>query len=72
MELVINIFLGFLAVYTLLGLLFGLYFIFLGATKIDPLLADTKKGVRVLLFPGVIATWPLFIRKAFQSKSTNL
>ncbi len=71
MEIIINIFLGFLAIYALLGLLFGLYFIFIGATKIDPLLTDTKKGVRVLLFPGVMATWPLFIRKAFQSKTKN-
>lgn len=68
MELVINIFLGFLAIYALLGLLFGLYFLFVGATKIDPLLGDSKKGVRVLLFPGVIATWPLFVKKAFSSK----
>lgn len=71
MELIINIFLGILAVYTILGLLFGLYFLFIGATKIDPLLADSKKGIRVLLFPGVIATWPLFVTKAFQSKSNK-
>ena len=71
MELIINIFLGFLALYAAFGLLFGLYFVFIGATKIDPLLANSKKGVRVLLFPGVIATWPLFIRKAFTSKSVN-
>ena len=71
MELVINIFLGFLAIYVLLGLLFGLYFIFIGAAKIDPGMAESKKGIRVLLFPGVIATWPLFIRKAFTSKPSN-
>ena len=68
MELTINIFLAILGGYFLLGLLFGLYFLFVGATKIDPLLADSKKGIRVLLFPGVIATWPLFVKKAFQSK----
>lgn len=70
MITIINVFLGFLAVYALLGLLFGLYFLFIGATKIDTLLADSKKGVRLLLFPGVIATWPLFIKKAFKSKPT--
>ena len=71
MKLVIDIFLGLLAFYAVFGLLFGLYFLFIGATKIDPLLADSKKGVRVLLFPGVIATWPLFIKKAIKSKSAN-
>lgn len=71
MTLIIDIFLGFLAFYAAFGLLFGLYFLFIGATKIDPLLANSKKGIRVLLFPGVIATWPLFIKKAFKSKSEN-
>ncbi|MGK0385902.1 MAG: hypothetical protein ACI849_000507, partial [Patiriisocius sp.] len=51
MIIIINIFLIILAVYFTIGVLFGLYFIFKGATKIDPLMADTKKKVRVLLFP---------------------
>ena len=71
MKLIIDIFLGFLAFYAAFGLLFGLYFLFIGATKIDPLLTESKKGVRVLLFPGVMATWPLFVKKAFKSKSAN-
>ena len=71
METIIDVFLGILTFYAVFGLLFGLYFLFIGATKMDPLLADSKKGVRILLFPGVIATWPLFIKKAFKSKSTN-
>ncbi len=71
MSLIIDIFLGLLAFYVAFGCLFGLYFLFIGATKIDPLLADSKKGVRILLFPGVIATWPLFVKKAFKSKSAS-
>lgn len=72
MEIVIKIFLGFLGIYVAFGILFGLYFLFLGANKIDPILANGKKGVRVLLFPGVVATWPLFIKKAFKSKSASV
>ena len=68
----INIFLIALTIYFLIGLLFGLYFIFIGATKIDPLLAESKKGVRILLFPGVVVTWPMFIKKAVTSKTTSL
>ena len=71
MITIINIFLGFLTIYISLGFLFGLYFIFIGATKIDPLLAHSKKGVRILLFPGLIVTWPLFIKKAVSSKTNN-
>lgn len=69
MITIINIFLTALGIYSLLGLLFGLYFIFAGATKIDPLMQDTKKKVRFLVLPGVIATWPLLIGKLFKSKT---
>jgi len=65
----INIFLTLLALYFAIGLLFGLYFLFKGATKIDPLMQNTKKKVRILLFPGVIATWPFLIMKLFKSKT---
>lgn len=72
MDIVINIFLGALGIYVFAGLLFGIYFLIKGATKIDPLMADTKKKVRFLLFPGVVATWPFFIVKAFKHKTTSL
>lgn len=68
MEIAITIFLYFLEIYFLIGLLFGFYFLFKGATKIDPLLANSKKKVRLLLVPGVIAAWPFLISKAFKSK----
>ena len=66
---VINIFLAILGSYFAIGLLFGLYFLFKGAPKIDPLMADSKKKVRFLLFPGVVATWPFLISKVFKSKA---
>jgi len=65
----INIFLTILGVYFLIGLLFGIYFLIKGATKIDPLMTDSKKKVRFLLFPGVVATWPFLILKLFKSKA---
>ena len=69
MKIVINIILAVLGMYFLIGILFGLYFLFKGATKIDPLMKDTKKKVRILLFPGIIATWPFLIKRLFKSKS---
>jgi hypothetical protein len=71
MKIAIDIFLGFLAIYFLIGFLFGLYFMFLGANKIDPLMKETKKKVRILLFPGVIATWPFLMKKMFNSKTAS-
>jgi len=69
MIIVINIFLGVLGVYFLIGLLFGIYFLIKGAVKIDPLMAASKKKVRFLLFPGVVATWPFLISKLFNSNA---
>ena len=69
MEVTINIFLAVLSIYFIIGLLFGFYFLFKGATKIDPLMKDTKKKVRILLFPGIVATWPFLIGRLFKSKT---
>nr|WP_298791284.1 hypothetical protein [uncultured Allomuricauda sp.] len=71
MDTVIMVFLIILVAYFSLGLLFGFYFIFLGASKVDPLMEDSKKKVRLLLLPGVIATWPFLIGKLFKSKSVD-
>ena len=69
MLTIINIFITFLGIYFAIGFLFGLYFIIKGAPKIDPLMINTKKKVRVLLFPGIIATWTFLIAKLFKSKT---
>lgn len=69
MRLIIDVFLTGLGLYSFFGLFFGLYFVFVGATKIDPFLKDSKKIVRVLLLPGVIATWPFLLRKLFKPKT---
>jgi len=69
MELIISIFLGFLGIYSAIGVLFGLYFMLLGATKMDPFMKETKKVVRLLLFPGVAATWPFLLKKTLISKT---
>ena len=68
METVIDIFLTVLGIYILAGILFGLYFIFGGAVKLDPLMGDSKKRVRLLLMPGCIAVWPLLLRRMIKAK----
>lgn len=70
MLLVIHLFLAAIGIYFGIGFLFGLFFIFKGASKIDPLMTDTKKKVRFLLFPGVVATWPFLLLKLFKSKTS--
>ncbi len=70
MEVVIDLFLGILGVYFLIGLLVGIYFL-IKASRIDPLMANSKKGVRFLLFPGIIATWPFFIKRVIKAKPVS-
>ncbi len=67
MEIIINVFLIALAVYFLIGLVFGLIFLFGGGAKIDSILADSKWIVRLLLFPGCIAVWPFLISKLLKA-----
>ncbi|TXN36866.1 hypothetical protein FVB32_00850 [Flagellimonas hymeniacidonis] len=71
METVITAFLTILALYFGVGLLFGLYFMLLGASKIDSIMRDSKKKVRLLLFPGVVATWPFLLRRLFKSQTAD-
>ena len=55
MTLIIELFLYLLSLYLIFGVAFGVYFIIYGASKIDPILAETRKRVRILLIPGIIA-----------------
>ena len=67
MEILITVFLTALAIYFIIGLIFGLVFLFGGASRIDSLMMDSKWIVRLLLFPGCIAVWPFLIGKLFKS-----
>ena len=69
MDIAIMTFLIILEIYFLAGLVFGLYFIF-SAKRIDPLMGNSKKVVRILLFPGVVATWPFLIKRLFETKNS--
>ncbi|TAI46851.1 hypothetical protein [Flagellimonas allohymeniacidonis] len=70
MQTIVQAFIIALEIYFLAGLVFGLIFLF-SAKRIDPLLGNSKKRVRFLLFPGVVATWPFLLGKLFNSKTVN-
>ena len=66
METIVLSLVSVLGVYFLIGVVFGLYFLFVGATKIDPVLKDSKWAMRLLFLPGAIATWVYLLPKLFK------
>ena len=68
-ETALRLVTGFLALYFGIGLLFGLFFLLGGAPKVDPYMKTTPKGVRLLLFPGTVATWPFLLKNLFKKKA---
>lgn len=49
--------------YLLAGFLFGLAFVTLGVTRIDPAARGTSAAFRLLILPGSVALWPLLATK---------
>jgi membrane protein implicated in regulation of membrane protease activity len=56
-------FLILLGIYLACGFLFAIPFVFIGVKKIDPHAARGSWGFRLLIFPGVVAFWPLLLRR---------
>ncbi len=68
MEEFITGFTGFLGIYFILGVLFGIYFFVKGAARMDPLITESKWTVRLLLLPGSIGLWPILLGKLLKKK----
>ncbi|GEM_PF-2480130 len=71
MKIIVLLVANSILLYFMAGFVYGIYFLFLGAPKIDPLLKNSKWAVRILLIPGIVATWPFFLRKMMIIKETG-
>jgi hypothetical protein len=58
--------------YVLAGMLFALAFLPRGIVRMDERLRESPKMVRVLLFPGVAAFWPLFAWSWISGRSAPI
>ena len=63
-ELLVTVFYG----YAGLGAIFGIYFVVWGAARIDPNAHKLPILLRLLLWPGAMALWPVLLLKVGQSK----
>lgn len=71
MIFLIDSFLYTLSIYFICGLIFGCYVIFFAAAKTDGNLIESKKRVRLLLLPGLVATWPFFMYRVFNKNGSQ-
>ncbi|GAB4032412.1 hypothetical protein [Spirosoma gilvum] len=57
--------------YVAIGVIFGVYFVGWGATRIDHEAKDINLTVRLLLLPGSGALWPLLLQKLLRHRSSS-
>ena len=69
LEHIVSFLLALAGIYLALGLLFGIYFAFFAAGKVDPNAAAGSKGFRVLIIPGMCLFWPLFAMRLVKGVS---
>jgi hypothetical protein len=55
-----------LTTYVGLGLLFALAFVWVGVERLDAQAQGAGIGFRLLILPGVVAFWPLLLRRWAQ------
>ena len=56
-------FLWVLAGWVAMGLLVGVPFVVRGVGRVDPLAREGSVGFRLAILPGVVALWPLVLRR---------
>ena len=52
-----------LTAYAVLGVLFAGAFVTAGVRHIDPVAKGASSGFRPIIFPGVVALWPLLLKR---------
>jgi hypothetical protein len=65
--IVIEILFVIMGVYVLIGLLFAILFVIKGVDKIDEGAHGGSIGFRLIIIPGVMAFWPLLLKKWVQA-----
>ena len=63
MEQAARILVTVIGLYSLLGLLFAVPFLWKGVGRIDSAASHSSLGFRLLILPGTVAFWPLLARR---------
>jgi hypothetical protein len=60
---VLAVILSAITAYVSLGMLFAAAFVSIGIATVDPVARGASAGFRLMIFPGVTALWPLFLKR---------
>ena len=63
-------FVNVLAVYAAIGLLFSVVFLTAGISWVDAASKGSGIGFRLIILPGVLALWPLMLKRWIQGKGS--
>lgn len=61
------LFVRLLEIYAVIGVVFAIYFVALGISKVDRLAHGSGIGFRLLVFPGSAALWPLLLLRLLRA-----
>ena len=59
----LSVILAAIAAYLATGMLFAMAFVSIGIATVDPVARGASAGFRLMIFPGVTALWPLFLKR---------
>lgn len=59
------------AVYVAIGSIVAVPFVIFGIGRVDPAAKTAPWTFRALVLPGVVALWPLFVRRLLNSPRTR-
>lgn len=65
-TLIVDILLGSMVCYLLLGLLFSVYFYIAGASRLDEGTNGTPWHFKLIIFPGVVLFWGVLLMKILR------
>ena len=63
LETAAQLFVSALAIYAVVGALFALVFVIAGVSRLDTEAKGSGWGFRAVIFPGLIAFWPLLLSR---------
>jgi len=57
-----------IAAYAVIGGVLGVWFVTRGVDRVDPVVAGSPRGFRMIILPGAVILWPIVLRVLLRVK----